>query len=64
MIYQWRTATDPPEEPGEYICTNGQLIYLAWYDTRKGRWWADSDGATYFAGPIRVTHWMNKPPLP
>lgn len=59
---KWRTATDPPEESGEYLCTDGQTVFMAWYHAVK-RSWFDSDGATYFA-PVRVTHWMNKPPLP
>ncbi len=59
---KWRTATDPPEESGEYLCTDGQTVFMAWYHAQKQRWF-DSDGATYFV-PVRVAHWMNKPPLP
>lgn len=57
----WHTG--PPDESGGYICTDGQTVFMAWYDKPRGCWW-DSDGATYFAGPMRVTHWMPKPLLP
>ncbi len=59
---KWRTATDPPKESGEYLCTDGQTVFMAWYHEQKQRWF-DSDGATYFV-PVLVTHWMEKPLLP
>lgn len=58
----WKTSTDPPAEAGEYLCSDGQTVFMAWYHPRHGAWYL-SDGSTYFA-PLHVTHWMIKPALP
>lgn len=53
----------PPPESGEYLCTDGMTVFLAWYHAGH-KCFYESDGCTYFIPLLRVSHWMHKPRLP